>query len=83
MSSPIKEEVQKINGVLEKLSLFSPLIVVTGVFMSAVFSSNLSKGLTYLMITTMAVLLRHTAMNPYNFVKSLTSFAPGFFSMYN
>ena len=72
MSSPIKEEVQKINGVLEKLSLFSPLIVVTGVFMSAVFSSNLSKGLTYLMITTMAVLLRHTAMNPYNFVKSLT-----------
>ena len=72
MSSPIKEEVQKINGVLEKLSLYSPLIVVTGVFMSAVFSSNLSKGLTYLMITIMAVLLRHTAMNPYNFVKSLT-----------
>jgi hypothetical protein len=72
MNTQIKEEVQKINGVLEKLSLYSPLIVVTGVFMSAVFSSNLSKGLTYLMITIMAVLLRHTAMNPYNFVKSLT-----------
>ena len=72
MNTQIKEEVQKINGVLEKLSLFSPLIVVTGVFMSAVFSSNLSKGLTYLMITIITVLLRHTAMNPYNFVKSLT-----------
>lgn len=72
MNTQVKEEVQKINGVLEKLSLYSPLIVVTGVFMSAVFSSNLSKGLTYLMITMMAVLLRHTAMNPYNFVKSLT-----------
>jgi len=72
MNTQIKEEVQKINGLLEKLSLYSPLIVVTGVFMSAVFSSNLSKGLTYLMITMMVVLLRHTAMNPYNFVKSLT-----------
>lgn len=72
MNTQIKEEVQKINGVLEKLSLYSPLIVVTGVFMSAVFSSNLSKGLTYLMITMMAVLLRHTVMNPYNFIKSLT-----------
>lgn len=72
MNTQVKEEVQKINGVLEKLSLYSPLIVVTGVFMSAVFSSNLSKGLTYLMITMMAVLLRHTVMNPYNFVKSLT-----------
>jgi hypothetical protein len=72
MNTTINQEVQKINGVLEKLSLYSPLIVVTGVFMSAVFSSNLSKGLTYLMITMMAVLLRHTAMNPYNFVKSLT-----------
>jgi hypothetical protein len=75
MSSLNKVEmpkIQQINGVLEKLSLYSPLIVVTGVFMSAVFSSNLSKGLTYLMIAIMAVLLRHTAMNPYNFVKSLT-----------
>jgi hypothetical protein len=72
MADAIQPEIQKINGVLEKLSLFSPLIVVTGVFMSAVFSSNLSKGLTYLMITIIAVLLRHTAMNPYNFVKSLT-----------
>ena len=72
MNTTINQEVQKINGLLEKLSLYSPLIVVTGVFMSAVFSSNLSKGLTYLMITMMVVLLRHTAMNPYNFVKSLT-----------
>jgi hypothetical protein len=72
MANANNEDVQKINGVLEKLSLYSPLIVVTGVFMSAVFSSNLSKGVTYLMIIIMAVLLRHTAMNPYNFVKSLS-----------
>lgn len=72
MSTATNPDVQKINGVLEKLSLYSPLIVVTGVFMSAVFSSNLSKGVTYLMIVIMAVLLRHTAMNPYNFVKSLS-----------
>ncbi len=55
-----------VNGILERLSLYSPLIVITSVFMSSIFTSEIIKGIVYLFFVMVMVLLRHTALNPNN-----------------
>jgi len=62
----MSEQVTNVNGILERLSLYSPLIVITSVFMSSIFTSEIIKGIVYLFFVMVIVLLRHTALNPNN-----------------
>ena len=51
-------------GLIEKLSLYSPLIVVTSVFLVSIFSSNIIKGIVYIVFIVIAATLRHAVINP-------------------
>ncbi len=62
-----------VNGILERLSLYSPLIVITSVFMSSIFTSEIIKGIVYLFFVMVMVLLRHTALNPNNIGGNIAS----------
>ena len=51
-------------SLIEKLSLYSPLIIVTSVFLVALFTTDIAKGLAYIVFVVIATALRHTIMHP-------------------
>ena len=55
---------------IEKMSLYSPIIIITGVFMVSLFAGSISKGLTYIFCVLVAGVLRHAFLNPDNSTSS-------------
>jgi hypothetical protein len=54
----------------EKMSLYSPIIIIIGVFMVSLFAGSISKGLTYVFCIIVAGVLRHAFLNPDNSTNS-------------